>query len=58
MKQLTHKEVSSRGGKNSWKGKSKKERTEILKQRWLIRKLNKQVRKAIKEDWIKNPYKG
>ena len=34
MKQLTQKEVCSRGGKNSWKGKSKKERYEIIKARW------------------------
>lgn len=40
MKQLTHKEVSSRGGKNSWKGKSKKERNKIMKERWTKRRLN------------------
>lgn len=47
MKILTHKEVCSRGGKNSWKDKSKKERNEILKQRWLIRKMNKEVKEAV-----------
>lgn len=34
MTTLTHKEVCSKGGKNSWKGKSKKERYEIIKARW------------------------
>ncbi len=29
--ELTHKEMSSRGGKNKWKKKSKKERGEIMK---------------------------
>ena len=47
MKQLTHKEVSSRGGKNSWKNKSKKERNRIMKGRWLIRRMNSEVNKAI-----------
>ena len=47
MKQLTHKEVSSRGGKNSWKDKSPKERNRIMKERWLIRRMNSDVNKAI-----------
>ena len=47
MRQLSHKEVSSRGGKNSWKNKSKKERNMIMKERWLIRRMNSEVNKAI-----------
>lgn len=47
MKQLTHKEVSSRGGKNSWKNKTKEEKTKIMKERWLIRKMNKEVKEAV-----------
>lgn len=41
QRELTHKEVCSRGGKNSWKGKSKKERYEIIKARWAKGRENK-----------------
>ena len=47
MRQLSHKEVSSRGDKNSWKNKSPKERNMIMKERWLIRRMNSEVNKAI-----------
>lgn len=39
MKELLHKQVCSRGGKNSWKNKTKEEKNKIMKDRWIIRKL-------------------
>lgn len=40
---LTHKEVCSTGGKNSWKNKTKEERSKIMKERWEVRRKNKAV---------------
>ena len=48
MKILTHKEMSSRGGKAQWKGLNKQERSERIKARWDVRRLNKEVKQAIK----------
>lgn len=42
---LTHQEVCQRGGQNSWKNKSKEERKQIMKERWIIRRLKKAVNK-------------
>lgn len=42
---LTHKEVSSRGGKAQWKSLTKDERTKIMKNRWIIRRLKKAINK-------------
>lgn len=42
---LTHKQVCSKGGKNSWKGKSKEERYEIIKARWAKGRENKALNK-------------
>ena len=50
MKELTHKQMSSRGGKAQWKGLSKARRHEIMKDRWAIRKMNKEVKEAINKD--------
>lgn len=47
MKQLTHKEVSSRGGKAQWKGLSKEERNKIMKDRWIVRRLKKALNPQI-----------
>lgn len=44
MKQLTHKEMSSRGGKAQWEGLSKEERNKIMKERWNKRRLNKAIK--------------
>lgn len=43
---LTHKEVCSTGGKNSWKNKTKEERSKIMKERWAIRKKNNAINNA------------
>lgn len=43
MKELTHKEISARGGKAQWKGLSKARRHEIMKERWAKRRLNKTI---------------
>lgn len=42
MKKLTIQEVGHRGGKNYWKKYTKAQRSKIIKDRWIIRKLNKQ----------------
>lgn len=44
MKKLTHFEMSSKGGKSFWKNKSKKERSMLIKNRWLIRRLKEAVK--------------
>ena len=44
MKKLTIQEVGSRGGKNYWKKYTKAQRSKIIKDRWIIRKLNKQMK--------------
>jgi hypothetical protein len=43
MKSLTHKQVSANGGKKAWKNKTKEERSKIMKERWIIRRLKKAV---------------
>lgn len=45
MKPLIHKQVSARGGQNSWKNKSKEERKKIMIKRWEVRRKNKAVNK-------------
>lgn len=48
METLTHKQICSNGGKKAWKGTTKAERSKIIKDRWLIRRLKKEVKEAVK----------
>ena len=47
MEIITHKEISARGGKAQWKGLTKEQRTKIMKARWDVRRLNKEVKEAV-----------
>jgi len=40
-KELTHKEISARGGKAQWEGISKEQRFKIIQARWLKGRKNK-----------------